>query len=234
LATTDFQGEIALERPFIHINCASTLDGKIAMPDGLRLSISTAWDKTRVHRLRANLGAVLVGAGTIAADDPKLTVNPEHSGLKAAIVKIVIDGMGRISAEARFLRTEGCSLIVTSSEADPAWIRTMEDLAYSGIGLDIVSLEGGPDLPVPAVWSALKEKGIKRILVEGGSDTIARILGSGQFDLLTVFYAPMAMGGSGPSVVGGQGFPEPLRLDLTALQVPPGGGILAEYRPQVI
>jgi riboflavin-specific deaminase-like protein len=218
-------------RPYVHINCASTLDGKIALPDGGRLRISTPWDKARVHRLRATLGAVLVGAGTVIADDPKLTVDPEMAEPPESMVKIVLDGAGRIPPSARFLGTEGRSVVVTTEACPPGWRGSFERLEEEG-RIELLVLKRGPDIDPLECFMALDRLGVRGILVEGGSDTIARIVASGEFDLLTIFYGPLLMGGHGPTIAGGPGIGGgPLALRLSAIQRPVGGGILAEYTP---
>jgi len=216
-----------IDRPYIHINCAATMDGRIALPDGSRLAISSPWDKARVHSLRAQLGSILVGAGTIISDDPKLNVNPDYSGTGAVIAKIVLDGRGRIPASARFLRTEGRSIVLTSGSASEGWAASLEEVSED---VSVVRLGDGPDIPIAKAWSALSDRGIHGVLVEGGSHVISSVLSSGAFDIFTVYTSPMIMGGSGPAIVGGAGFPIPIDLRLTAMQIPPGGGVLAEYK----
>jgi 2,5-diamino-6-(ribosylamino)-4(3H)-pyrimidinone 5'-phosphate reductase len=219
-------------RPYVHINCASTIDGKIALPDGGRLSISTKWDKKRVHRLRASLGAVLVGAGTIISDDPKLAVNPERAGGRKEITKIALDGAGRVTPTARFLRTEGRSIIVTTEASGREWARSIEALRPE-VDVTMIVMPGGPAIDIGDCFEKLHDEGVGAVLVEGGSDTIARVIAAGHFDMLTVFYGSMVMGGNGPTVAGGCGFlGGPLELELRGLQMPPGGGLLVEYGPR--
>lgn len=222
-------GYILKDRPFIHINCASTADGKIAAPDGSPLDISTMWDRRRVHRLRASMGAILVGAGTVATDDPKLTVNPSYAGFSREIYKIVLDGRGRIDPASRFLRTEGRSIVVTTEAADAGWLGAFKRLEAS-LDMKLLVLDGGPDIDIDLCWSLLREEGISGVLVEGGSHTIFNILRSGSFDVFSVFMAPIVMGGRGPTITGGVGFEDaPLRLHLRSVVQPPDGGILLEY-----
>jgi len=176
------------------------------------------------------LGAILVGAGTIIADDPKLTVRAELAGREVALTKIVIDGRGRVPADARFLSTPGRSVIVTSSAADPIWTRGMEDIARDR-DLTLVRIKGGPEMKVGEVWTRLSEEGIGSLLVEGGSRVIFEVIGSGAFDVLTVFLSPVFVGGQGPTIASGRGYAEPFPLRLGGIQMPPGGGILLDYRP---
>jgi riboflavin biosynthesis pyrimidine reductase len=98
--------------------------------------------------------------------------------------------------------------------------------------LSLLVLPQGPYIDPNICFQRLFGIGIGGILVEGGSETIARIIASGSFDLFTVFYGPMMMGGLGPTIAGGPGFTGgPIPLKLISLQRPKGGGLLVEYEP---
>lgn len=194
-----------MDRPFIQINCASTLDGRIAKPDGSRLRISCPDDMRRVHELRAEFKAIMVGAGTILADDPKLTVKERYVKNPPELVKIIIDGKGRIPADSRFLRTKGRSIIVTSQDSDPEWIfyitKTIEDEYLDAEMVILNSRKGRID--IKDVLGELKGMGIERIMVEGGSDVIGQFMEIGSFDIFTIYFGPMIIGGKGPGIVDG-------------------------------
>ena len=222
-----------MDRPFVHVNCAATADGKIARPDGSRLRISDEWDMKRVHRLRAGYGAIMVGAGTIITDDPKLTVKESYVPDPPALSKVVLDGIGRIPVRSRFLETPGPSYIFTTKGSDPEWRKGIAAGNRNG-EIRIISLDSENSvIPIDRIMSSLSEVGIGSILVEGGSRVIGSVLESGMFDIFTVYVGPMLMGGNGPSISLGSGkLDDPSILKLTNTMVTPGGGILLEYRPQ--
>ncbi|MGA1847703.1 MAG: RibD family protein, partial [Thermoplasmatota archaeon] len=221
----------AMDRPYIHINCASTLDGRIAKPDGSRLRISERWDMERVHRLRAELGCILVGARTVLSDDPKLTVKGEFVKDPPALTKIIIDGAGMVPLSARAFRTPGRTVIVTSSGCDQDWYEGMMDLSESeGVDMEVLKLEGrGSRLDVPDILPKLLEKNVTHILVEGGSETIWSFFEKGLFDRFTIYFGPMILGGKGPSIMGGPGTNgEPPRVVIEECRKTPAGGLLLE------
>jgi riboflavin-specific deaminase-like protein len=219
-----------MNRPFIHINCASTLDGKISKPDGSRLRISSKWDKERVHRLRNELGAILVGAGTIILDDPKLTVKKELVADPKGLDKIVIDGKGRIPVSSRFLRTEGRSIIVTSEECDREWYDGMNAvLEEDGVKLEIIQMKGrGTNLDLNEVLEHIYKIGITKLLVEGGSSIISEFVENELFDRFTVYFGPILIGGSGPTIMGGKGSMSPIQIRCENITKTPEGGFLVE------
>lgn len=218
-------------RPFIQINCASSFDGKIASPDGARLRISGPWDVKRVHQLRAEIGTVLVGAGTIIADDPKLRVKAEMIEKAPPITKVVFDGAGRIPIGSRFLRTPGRSIIITSSLCNREWIMGIREAAIrEELDLKIIEIEAGSRrFEVSSALAALFDEGIQRILVEGGSEVIWEFVSTGHFDLITIYFAPILVGGKGPSIMGGSGFTGfPDSVIVKSLTMTPDGGVLVE------
>jgi riboflavin-specific deaminase-like protein len=192
-----------MDRPVVHINCASTLDGRIARPDGSRLRISCAEDMVRVHHLRQDTGSIVIGAGTVIADDPKLTVKTSIIRDGRPLNKIVIDGMGRIPISARFLRTPGRSIIASTRNHDPVRLEELEEAVIDeDLDVEILMLEGKEGRIDPEeLLIELKDMGIDSILVEGGSSIIRQFVVKGLFDRFTVYYGPMVIGGNGPSIV---------------------------------
>ena len=220
-----------MDRPYIHVNCAASVDGKISRPDGSRLRISSEWDMRRVHRLRAEMGSILVGAGTIIKDDPKLTVKEEHSGRKVELNKIVLDGKGRIPVTSEFLTTPGRSYIVTTESPNRIWLNSMRDMAGGENGIEIIEIPGDDGvIDLGEILAELKRIGIESILVEGGSEIIWEFVSGGFFDKITIYYGPILVGGFGPGIASGEGFSgKPMGLVLTNTLITEEGGILVEY-----
>lgn len=213
-------------RPFVHINCASSLDGRIALPGGRRVQLSSPWDKRRVHSLRERYGAVLVGVGTVLSDNPKLHVNPEHTGgTTGPLTRIILDTHLRTPPEARLFRYPGEVIIYHAPGS------SREDLRRLGaILVEIPPGEGGVSLK--AVLGDLHKRGIQAVLVEGGSRVIGSFLKEGLFDLFTLFVSPVVVGSpDAPAVCQ---FPEGEPLHKLSLEGAERveGGVLLTFRPQ--
>jgi riboflavin-specific deaminase-like protein len=140
-----------------------------------------------LHRLRALVDAVVIGVGTALADDPQLTVR-RVAGPNPA--RVVIDPRGRLPATARLLAADGVRrLVVTAVEAGlPPGVERVRLSATEG------------QIEPAAILAALAERGLRRILVEGGANTVSRFLAAGCLDRLHVVIAPIILG-SGPSSV---------------------------------
>jgi len=219
-----------MDRPHVHINCAASLDGKIAGPDGSRLRISGRWDMERVHILRAEIGSILVGAGTVMTDDPKLTVKSDFVRDAPPLTKIILDGAGRVPPSARAFRTPGRTLLVTSSDCDPDWSDLIKNTVSSeGLDLEIVLIDGNEQrLDLQEVLSQLVKRDVRSLLVEGGSETIWNFYNEGLFDLFTIYFGPIMVGGRGPSILGGPGFDNPPPVLVKEILRAPEGGYLVE------
>jgi riboflavin-specific deaminase-like protein len=169
--------------------CGQSIDARIATASGHSHYINGAEGLAHLHRLRALVDAVVIGVGTALADDPQLTVR-RVAGPNPA--RVVIDPSGRLSPAARVLADDGVHrLVVTHSET------TLDFPA----GIEVVKLASTDGQLAPAdVLAALAERGYRRILVEGGSNTVSRFLAAGCLDRLHVMIAPMIIG-AGPSSV---------------------------------
>ncbi len=181
-------------RPFVTLKLAATLDGKIAGPAGDAAWISGPASRALVHRLRREVDAVLVGAGTALADDPQLTART-RAGRPAARqpVRVVFDSRPRLSPAARLFRAPG---------GGPVWIVTAgldaaaaQALEAAGATLLRVPLHGA-HLDVRAALRALAERDLTTLLVEGGSRLGAALLTAHVVDRLLLFVAPTLIGGS--------------------------------------
>jgi riboflavin-specific deaminase-like protein len=169
---------------------AQTLDGRIATASGSSQWIGGAGDILHTHRLRALCDAVVVGAGTVRHDDPRLTtrecIGPDP-------VRVVIDTDRRLPGGYRVFR-----------EGPPTLLLAAEDAAGDGrlgiaevVGLPRDPVHGG--LSVPAILAALAARGLRRIFVEGGGVTVSRFLAAGCLDRLHVTVAPVLLGSGIPA-----------------------------------
>lgn len=206
-------------RPRVIINAAMSVDGKIALRDGHGARLSNEDDLRRVHRLRSQVDAILVGVGTVLMDDPKLTVKPEYADGRNPL-RIVLDSDGKTPANSHVLDGAAPTLIVTSEECD----RTFPHAEVLRCGKD--------DVDLPGLLESLGARGIRSVLVEGGSTVIWSFLQRRLVDELKVFVGSMVLGGqSTPTLAGGQGaasMDEAIRLRLDATERI-GDGVLLEY-----
>jgi 2,5-diamino-6-(ribosylamino)-4(3H)-pyrimidinone 5'-phosphate reductase len=206
-------------RPHVLINAAMSVDGKIAFADAHPASLSNSEDTARVHRLRAEADAVLVGVGTVLLDDPKLTVKPEYAQGRNPL-RIVLDSDGKTPEHAHVLDGTAETLIATSSDCT----REFDKAQVFRAGKDEVDLV--------AFLDYLSQRGVKRLLVEGGSTVIWSFLRQRLADELKVFVASAILGGHAtPTLTGGPGvhsMTEAFRLKLEKAERL-GDGILLEY-----
>jgi diaminohydroxyphosphoribosylaminopyrimidine deaminase / 5-amino-6-(5-phosphoribosylamino)uracil reductase len=181
-----------------------SLDGRIATESGHSKYINGPAGLTHLHRLRALMDGIVIGVGTAIADDPQLTVR-RVAGAHPA--RIVIDPKGRLGAEARVFADDGTRrlLIVEHGTrcAPPPGVETIELPATDG------------QLAPAAILAALADRGLRRVLVEGGAMTVSRFLAAGCLDRLHVMVAPVILGGGRASFI----LPPVERAD-QALRVP--------------
>lgn len=170
--------------PWVHANFATTLDGCLGTP-GSRLYISNQEDKARVHQLRNRMDAILVGVGTVLADDPKLTVNPQAvDGPVTNPVRIIVDPSARAPSSARIFDDQAPTVSVTRPDVTPPPGR---DCITAGTATD-------GTLDLSDLLQRLKERGLGSVLVEGGPRTLGHFFGHGLVDECTVFLASWTLG----------------------------------------
>jgi riboflavin-specific deaminase-like protein len=160
-----------------------SLDGRIATLSGDSHYINGPEGIAHLHRLRAVVDAVVVGAGTVRADDPQLTVR-HVSGPNP--VRVIIDPRGTLPAKARaFLRDGVHRIVITRQHARPAIPDDIETIALP---------DNGGRIAPQAILDALLERGLRRVLIEGGARTVSSFLSAGCLDRLHVVVAPMILG----------------------------------------
>jgi riboflavin-specific deaminase-like protein len=181
-----------------------SLDGRIATVSGQSSYINGPDGIAHLHRLRALVDAVVVGAGTVRADDPQLTVRCVDG---PSPVRVVIDPRGTLPATARAFTADGIHrIVITCRQAGCAGARDIETIA-------LADTEGR--IEPRAILDALVERGLRRVLIEGGAQTVSSFLSAGCLDRLHVVVAPMILGS------GIAGLDLPPIADMTgALRVP--------------
>lgn len=169
------------ERPFVVGQLGQSLDGRIATMSGESRDISDTTALDHLHRIRAHVDAVVVGAGTVIADDPQLTVR-RVSGRNPA--RVVIDPSGKLDRKGKWLARDGARRILVSATD-----------ALTPDGVETIKIEARNGAMAPAsIISALFARGLRRILIEGGARTVEAFLESGCIDRLHVLVTPVIIG----------------------------------------
>lgn len=209
-------------KPFVLVNCAMSADGKLAGPERKQVRISSEEDMVRVKNLRKRYDAILVGVGTVIADDPHLTV--KNATYEENPVRIVLDSHGRIPPEARVLDDRAPTIIVTNNECTKDW------------GSNVTVIRGGSGrINLTDVLHILaKDLGIESMIVEGGGEVIASFFREKLVDRYSVFVGGLLIGGrTSPTPADGDGWlaPEGVKLSLDSAEVL-GNGALLTFTPK--
>ncbi|AYO31577.1 MAG: diaminohydroxyphosphoribosylaminopyrimidine deaminase [Thermoanaerobacteraceae bacterium] len=188
---------ITTKKPFVVGKIAQSLDGKIALSSGISRWITGEPARIRAHELRSRYDAVMVGIGTVLADDPLLTCR--LPGREKDPVKIVVDSTLKIPVNARLFQDSGKVIIAATQKADRQKMRVLKEL-----GADIIETEsnGGDMVNLPQLFEILGTMGITGVLVEGGSRLLASLSKEELLDKLIIFVAPRLIGAEGLSSVG--------------------------------
>jgi riboflavin-specific deaminase-like protein len=179
---------ITEQRPFVIAQLGQSLDGRIATVTGESRWINGACALDHLHAIRARVDGVLVGIGTVIADDPQLTVRRVPGPSPA---RIVLDPRGRVPADCRCLAPSAERRILLRGESGHP--------VPSGVEEIVVPAEDGR-IPPAAILAVLHAAGLRRILVEGGSNTISSFIEAGCVDRLHVLVAPMIIGSGKPAL----------------------------------
>jgi diaminohydroxyphosphoribosylaminopyrimidine deaminase/5-amino-6-(5-phosphoribosylamino)uracil reductase len=187
-------------RPFVHLKMAVSLDGKVGTATGDSRWITGEVARARVHDLRHQSDAIMVGGRTARADDPLLT---DRSGKKRRrpLVRIVVEQFLRLSPESQLVQTsdEAPVIVFASGEAKEDSLTTLQER-----GVEVVT--GGSVLDLKSILEELGARSIQSVLVEGGPSLAALLLEAGLVNKVTFFVAPILIGGQdAPSAIAGAG-----------------------------
>jgi diaminohydroxyphosphoribosylaminopyrimidine deaminase/5-amino-6-(5-phosphoribosylamino)uracil reductase len=207
-----FLSRLRFGRPLVTFKLATSLDGRIAIATGESQWITGPPARERAHALRASHDAIMVGTGTVVADDPQLTCRLPGLGHRSP-VRVVID---------RHLRIPPASRIIADARRVPTWVLTLRSadpgrratFLANRVTLIDVDDDGEGQIDLVAALRALGERGITRLLVEGGARLAAAFFRARLVDRLIWVHAPL--------VIGGEGIPAIAGFDLAALAEAPG------------
>lgn len=197
-----FNKYITTRRPFVTLKTASTLDGKIAAKTGDSKWISNETSRSYVHTLRHRNQGIMVGVGTVLADDPELTARLSVPALQPT--RIVVDSTLRIPPDAKVLQRQETNptIVLTTERASATKARELEKL-----GITLLRCGGGPVVDLDAAMERLGDMEIGSILLEGGGTLNGAMLQRGLIDKIMVFFAPKIIGGqAAPAAFQFEGF----------------------------
>ncbi len=215
-----FRRWVATGRPFVLAKWAETLDGKTAAATGQSRWITGEAARRRAMLWREEYDAVLVGAGTVAADDPLLT---RRLGRNRSTEqwRIVLDGRLRVPESARVFRSPGRRLVVTAVRLGHPKVARLR-----ARGVEVWSLPGRSRgrVDLRRFLADLAARDVTGLMVEGGGETLWGFFADGLVDRAAVFLAPRVLGGrAAPGGVGGRGFSLDRTPRLTELEIEPAG-----------
>jgi diaminohydroxyphosphoribosylaminopyrimidine deaminase/5-amino-6-(5-phosphoribosylamino)uracil reductase len=211
-----FLQRVGTGRPLVTLKLAASLDGRIATASGESRWITGPAARERTHALRAGHDAILVGTGTVIADDPELTCRLPGLGGRSPL-RVVLDRHLRLPPTAKAL-------------TPPCWVLTLADDAPELRARGVEVLTAPDDLA--ATLQILGARGLTRILVEGGGRLAASLLRAGLVDRMVWMHAPMAIGGDGIPAIAGLGLQhlaDAARFELMSSEVA-GGDVVATFR----
>jgi len=187
-------------RPFVHLKLATSLDGRIATSTGDSRWITGGEARSRVHRLRHEYDAILVGARTAVKDDPLLTDRsgePRHRPL----LRVVLDPLLALSPDSKLALSAGEAPVLVFAAAEAEADR---EAALEARGVEVLrAADGGRE--TAAVLGELHRRAVQGLLVEGGANVAGRLLRSGLVNKASFFVAPLILGGDAVGAVGGAG-----------------------------
>ena len=215
-----------MKRPYVIVNCAMSVDGKSALPTKKQLRISSDEDIERMYKLRNECDAVLVGIDTILSDDPNLTVKAKYVKNPKQPLRVVLDSRCRIPKDTLVLNNAAKSLIITIEG---------NEKHFEGENVEVIGCKANDEehVDLECALELLYQKGVKKLLVEGGGTIIWSFLEKRLVDDLYIYIGPYVIGGkTTPTVADGLGIKNEGELislkivDVTRL----GAGILTHYK----
>jgi 3,4-dihydroxy 2-butanone 4-phosphate synthase/GTP cyclohydrolase II len=211
------------ERPYVVLKYAQSLDGRIATSTGDSKWISGEPERELSHALRAACDAVMVGIGTVLADDPELTVRMVPG---ASPMRVVLDTSLRLPVQAKIAASDAATTVITTARSDEA---RRNQLRERGVRVEVVP-ERDDRVDLLSALAALRAAGTESVLVEGGSTVITALLAAGVVDRLIVSVAPFVIGAGTQAVndLGIERVTDSIRLE-NRIVVPAGEDLVLSW-----
>ena len=204
-------------RPHVTLKAAATLDGKIADAHGASKWITGDAARGHAHQLRSEVDAIVVGIGTVLADDPALTVRLEERWPREPL-RVVLDSTARTPTSARLLQgpTPSRAVIAIGGNAPDDRVRALQ-----ATGAQIVRCpDANGRVALPALLAELFARDVRGLLVEGGAEVAASFVDAGVVDRVAMFFAPLIVGGRDAlPVIAGAGRELKRAIALGALEI---------------
>ncbi|MFO7966831.1 MAG: 2,5-diamino-6-(ribosylamino)-4(3H)-pyrimidinone 5'-phosphate reductase [Archaeoglobaceae archaeon] len=215
-------------RPYIFINIASSADGKISDQNRAQIKISCEEDAGRVDRLRASSDGIMVGIGTVLSDNPRLTVKSEKlreervsQGRPPNPTRIIVDSKCRVPLDSQVLDYGNSTIVAVSERAEK---KRIEEISHKA---DVV-ITGKERVDLSGLAARLFERGIGKLMVEGGGKLNHGLLSERLVDEVIIYYGNIIIG-DGPTPVDGKSFYTPLQLELKEMKRV-GEGLVVKWR----
>ncbi|HEU5427601.1 MAG TPA: dihydrofolate reductase family protein [Actinocrinis sp.] len=205
--------EAAIARPWVVLSCATSLDGYLDDTTAQRLLLSNDADFDRVDALRASVDAILVGAGTVRADNPRLLVrSPERRAARVAVgqpaspLRVVVSGSSKLDRDAAVFTAPGAETVVYSGHNGTS---AGNGNSNSSENSTENSTAAGRSLDFGDLLDYLARRGVRRLMVEGGASVLTRFLAEDLADELQLAVAPFLLGDpEAPRAFGSGGYPQ--------------------------
>jgi len=217
---------IQKEKPYVILNAAMTLDGKIATKTR-DSEISSLEDWDRVYRLRSEVDALMIGINTLLTDNPKISLKYPR---KKPLIKVVVDSLARTPENAKILQNKDGSIIVIAVTENASKDK-VEKLRKAGA--EIIFAGSGKKVDLKHLLRSLWNMGVRSVMVEGGGTLNWSLISEGLVDEVRVSIAPIIVGGKDSlTLVEGEGYDkvkDGFKLKLTNIEVV-GGDVVLTYK----